>query len=108
MAKERQVETDDMTVGDVIKWLQSNFPPAQTVHVTLSPSGKDGCDVLTLGFYSDGPVKVAKKKKNEQNEARAAGYTGEMCQNPTCGSFKVRRNGTCLICDECGQTTGCS
>lgn len=34
------------------------------------------------------------------------GYTGNPC--PTCGSARMRRNGTCEVCDDCGTTTGCS
>ena len=34
------------------------------------------------------------------------GYTGEACTQ--CGNFTLRRNGTCLMCDTCGATTGCS
>lgn len=34
------------------------------------------------------------------------GYTGETCSK--CNSQKVRRNGSCTVCEECGTTTGCS
>jgi ribonucleoside-diphosphate reductase alpha chain len=39
-------------------------------------------------------------------EARMKGYVGEAC--PECGNFTMVRNGTCLKCDTCGSTTGCS
>ncbi len=39
-------------------------------------------------------------------EARAKGYEGEACG--TCGNFTLVRNGTCLKCDSCGGTSGCS
>lgn len=39
-------------------------------------------------------------------EAKAKGYTGEQCLN--CGSMRVKRNGSCTVCDDCGTTTGCS
>jgi ribonucleoside-diphosphate reductase alpha chain len=39
-------------------------------------------------------------------EARAKGYVGEAC--PECGNFTMVRNGTCLKCETCGSTTGCS
>ena len=41
-----------------------------------------------------------------QKEARAKGYAGEAC--PECANFTLVRNGTCLKCDTCGATTGCS
>jgi len=39
-------------------------------------------------------------------EARAKGYEGEACGE--CGNFTLVRNGTCMKCDTCGSTTGCS
>ena len=39
-------------------------------------------------------------------EAKARGYEGEACGE--CGNFTLVRNGTCLKCDTCGSTTGCS
>ena len=39
-------------------------------------------------------------------EARAKGYVGEACAE--CGNFTLIRNGTCLKCDTCGGTSGCS
>jgi ribonucleoside-diphosphate reductase alpha chain len=38
--------------------------------------------------------------------ARMKGYEGEACGE--CGNFTMVRNGTCLKCDTCGTTTGCS
>jgi ribonucleoside-diphosphate reductase alpha chain len=43
---------------------------------------------------------------NRRSEARMKGYTGESC--PECNNFTLVRNGTCLKCDTCGATTGCS
>jgi ribonucleoside-diphosphate reductase alpha chain len=49
----------------------------------------------------------AKAHAAEQRaEARAKGYEGEMCGE--CGNFTLVRNGTCMKCDTCGSTTGCS
>jgi ribonucleoside-diphosphate reductase alpha chain len=36
----------------------------------------------------------------------SAGYEGESCGE--CGNFTMVRNGTCLKCDTCGSTSGCS
>ena len=38
--------------------------------------------------------------------AKAQGYTGDIC--PECQSMTMVRNGTCLKCNTCGSTTGCS
>ncbi|MEZ5965701.1 MAG: vitamin B12-dependent ribonucleotide reductase [Planctomycetota bacterium] len=39
-------------------------------------------------------------------EARLKGYEGDPCG--ACGQFTLVRNGTCLKCDSCGATSGCS
>jgi len=39
-------------------------------------------------------------------EARLMGYEGDPC--PECGALTLVRNGTCLKCNTCGGTTGCS
>ena len=46
------------------------------------------------------------KAAERRAEAKAKGYEGEMCGE--CGNFTLVRNGTCLKCDTCGSTTGCS
>ena len=39
-------------------------------------------------------------------EAKIKGYEGEACGS--CGNFTLVRNGTCLKCNTCGGTSGCS
>ena len=57
-------------------------------------------------------VQVMEEPKAEQSEimkiiqARIKGYEGDPCSS--CGSFTLVRNGTCMKCDTCGSTTGCS
>jgi ribonucleoside-diphosphate reductase alpha chain len=43
---------------------------------------------------------------NQRAAAKAKGYEGSAC--PECHNFTMVRNGTCLKCDTCGSTTGCS
>ncbi len=52
------------------------------------------------------PSAVAEGYERQVMQARTLGYTGDVC--PECGSFTMVRNGTCLKCDTCGTTTGCS
>lgn len=44
--------------------------------------------------------------EDRRAEAKMKGYVGESC--PDCGNFTLVRNGTCLKCNTCGSTTGCS
>jgi ribonucleoside-diphosphate reductase alpha chain len=51
-------------------------------------------------------TKAAATVADRRTEARMKGYEGEAC--PECANFTLVRNGTCLKCDTCGGTTGCS
>jgi ribonucleoside-diphosphate reductase alpha chain len=52
---------------------------------------------------NDSDMIVEAKKRQE---AKFKGYEGESC--PDCGSYTMVRNGSCLKCNSCGATTGCS
>lgn len=41
-----------------------------------------------------------------KDSAKKQGFTGEQCG--ACGSMKMKRNGSCMLCVDCGETTGCS
>jgi ribonucleoside-diphosphate reductase alpha chain len=43
---------------------------------------------------------------DKRTEARLKGYEGDMCGE--CGNYTMVRNGTCLKCETCGSTSGCS
>ena len=58
-------------------------------------------------FPGTDPRATAKAMAAERRlQARAKGYEGEACGD--CGNFTMLRNGTCLKCDTCGATSGCS
>jgi ribonucleoside-diphosphate reductase alpha chain len=69
----------------------------------LSPTEK----LEALQWSKAGAAAAATPTKAERRaEAKAKGYEGEMCSE--CGNFTLVRNGTCMKCDTCGSTTGCS
>jgi ribonucleoside-diphosphate reductase alpha chain len=51
-------------------------------------------------------LQVKARESDLRAEARIRGYEGEACRE--CGNFTLVRNGTCLKCDTCGGTSGCS
>ena len=52
------------------------------------------------------PEAATRSVEDRRAEAKMKGYVGEAC--PECANFTLVRNGTCLKCDTCGSTTGCS
>jgi ribonucleoside-diphosphate reductase alpha chain len=51
-------------------------------------------------------VGKANLEADRRAEAKVKGYEGESCGE--CGNFTLLRNGTCMKCDTCGGTSGCS
>ncbi len=43
---------------------------------------------------------------SDLENAKLQGYTGSVCSS--CGSTKMKRNGSCELCLDCGLTSGCS
>lgn len=43
---------------------------------------------------------------SDKDNAKQQGFTGDQCA--VCGSMKMKRNGSCMLCLDCGETTGCS
>ncbi len=58
---------------------------------------------------SDAADKAGKNRElaaKRAAEARMKGYEGDACGS--CGNFTLVRNGTCMKCNTCGSTSGCS
>ena len=70
----------------------SSRPPRRSKHLPWTTPTK----------AQDTRAQVAERRA----EAKARGYEGETCGE--CRNFTLVRNGTCMKCDTCGSTTGCS
>ncbi|MGZ6021990.1 MAG: vitamin B12-dependent ribonucleotide reductase [Rhizomicrobium sp.] len=54
----------------------------------------------------DARLKEREVRAKRAAEARQKGYEGDACGS--CGNFTLVRNGTCMKCNTCGSTSGCS
>jgi ribonucleoside-diphosphate reductase alpha chain len=73
-----------------------------TAVVTRTPEPVGAVATAPAGAaMAKGQIVAAKAR-----EAIAKGYSGDACTQ--CGQFTLVRNGTCLKCDSCGTTSGCS
>ncbi len=77
--------------------------PAASIATTVMPES-----ALAEVAFSNGGANTSNGNGRTARvvEAKAKGYTGEQCSN--CGSMRVKRNGSCTVCDDCGTTSGCS
>ena len=58
------------------------------------------------GLAVRGAAEVAVVAIDARAKARMQGYEGDSCGE--CGNFTLVRNGTCMKCNTCGATSGCS
>lgn len=77
---------------------------AHALQAELSQADIESEESPKLGYSA--PNSWQKSSLTKREEARLKGYNGEMC--PECANFTLVRNGTCLKCETCGSTTGCS
>ncbi|MBI2235558.1 MAG: vitamin B12-dependent ribonucleotide reductase [Magnetospirillum sp.] len=61
---------------------------------------------VAVGVDTEAMLQAFDNRAEQIRTARMKGYEGDAC--PECGNFTLVRNGTCLKCDTCGGTTGCS
>ncbi|MGQ9896846.1 MAG: vitamin B12-dependent ribonucleotide reductase [Acidobacteriota bacterium] len=92
------------------------------VHTTAHRGDCSAEDKFAAATNGNGPVQSAASKQppmatvasgrkgvslhEKARQARMKGYEGDPCSE--CGAWTLVRNGTCLKCETCGSTTGCS
>jgi len=87
---------------------QHKLPPDEDDMAKVHPIavGQSGAQPITeSATVATGRAALSKNEAATQ-KARYMGYEGDPC--PECGALTLVRNGTCLKCDSCGGTTGCS
>ena len=70
---------------------------AQQVSVATQTAG--------LSVSSD-IIASTEQRLGQARKAKMRGYEGDPCGE--CGNFTLVRNGTCMKCNTCGATSGCS
>ncbi|MEA2664992.1 MAG: ribonucleoside-diphosphate reductase alpha chain [Candidatus Eremiobacteraeota bacterium] len=95
------------------------LPPTTPVPKAAAPKAGGPASVPAMATRAPEPVGAVAVKPSagagpakgqivaaKAREAIAKGYSGDACGQ--CGQFTLVRNGTCLKCDSCGTTSGCS
>ncbi len=65
-----------------------------------------GAQVTSLEAALSNKQAVREAHARRITEARMKGFEGDSCG--ACGNFTLVRNGTCMKCNTCGSTSGCS
>ncbi len=72
----------------------------------LMKSGSAVAEAALEAAQKSTEASTAPSSAQQAMQARMKGYEGDACGE--CGNFTLVRNGTCLKCDTCGGTSGCS
>jgi ribonucleoside-diphosphate reductase alpha chain len=102
-------KTIDTGDGGQIEVTESTYAPVQKeIKKEAKTNGKNKSQVAEndLPLTYKAIMKDFDSRANEIAEARMKGYEGDPC--PECGQLTLVRNGSCLKCNSCGSTTGCS
>ncbi|HET7714955.1 MAG TPA: vitamin B12-dependent ribonucleotide reductase [Bauldia sp.] len=102
-------------VGNAVRALAAQPAPSPATSLrrdlgeaaAARPVSDSGLAFKPAGSHAAAKEPEAKALDAERSAAaRLKGYQGDACGE--CGNFTLVRNGTCLKCDSCGATTGCS
>ena len=79
---------------------------AQAVHAAQPMGVAVGATMADMAIPEVMAMPATDSRANSSLEAKLKGYEGDSCTE--CGNFTLVRNGTCLKCVTCGETSGCS
>ncbi|HKF59802.1 MAG TPA: vitamin B12-dependent ribonucleotide reductase [Dongiaceae bacterium] len=102
-AQGAQAETGEGGGGPVVAEASAAAYAAAGNGVTVAVAAVNGHGAVVVDPHV---VAAVDARLDKIREARLKGYEGDACGE--CGNFTLVRNGTCMKCDTCGSTTGCS
>jgi ribonucleoside-diphosphate reductase alpha chain len=97
----RQETSSEASKGVVVA-LDGNA--ALKIEPVRAPQTERVAEATVLKLFENAP-KAAEMQQRE--DAKAMGYTGEICENPACNSPRMRKAGTCSVCEDCAQSSSC-
>jgi ribonucleoside-diphosphate reductase alpha chain len=87
-------------------YLRKRLPQELMVFQGGPVTGTDGGGVATMAVTSTTSTAIGAVSMDARAKAKMQGYEGEACGE--CGNYTLVRNGTCMKCNTCGGTSGCS
>ncbi len=84
--------------GDPVEALQTLVPETAVSAATTT--------VTSTTAVASGTIATGATEMDARSKAKMQGYEGDPCGD--CGNYTLVRNGTCMKCNTCGGTSGCS
>jgi ribonucleoside-diphosphate reductase alpha chain len=104
------IEAQDNQIHDVMEEEDSVDLSEIRAGIEASMSGQGvnpiGAAVASIEMALSSRETTRDIRTKRATEARLKGFEGDSCGS--CGNFTLVRNGTCMKCNTCGSTSGCS
>jgi ribonucleoside-diphosphate reductase alpha chain len=101
---------EDIRNQIAVQQIERERPMIRTVETSEIITTNRVAELFDRAETKMSPAELLRIKKETEGrrraEARIKGYEGDSCGS--CGNFTLVRNGTCMKCDTCGGTSGCS
>ncbi|MEM6887641.1 MAG: vitamin B12-dependent ribonucleotide reductase [Pseudomonadota bacterium] len=98
------------STGYLRKRLPQELVVLQGGHATVDAVAMDGLAPVTDGAaavaVATSTITAGAVEIDARTKAKMQGYEGDPCGE--CGNYTLVRNGTCMKCNTCGATSGCS
>ncbi len=94
------------STGYLRKRVPGDFGALQSSVVTDAGAGGAAAPVLQEKKTVEASATAPAAAMDERTKAKMQGYEGDACGE--CGNYTLVRNGTCMKCNTCGGTSGCS
>ncbi len=103
----RYTQKPPKAIQDKLHPQSTHMRPALTDRPPVQPEVREPVTTVARPVGPNGSMTTITLTRSETiRMAIAKGYSGDACND--CGQFTLVRNGTCLKCDSCGATSGCS
>jgi ribonucleoside-diphosphate reductase alpha chain len=111
-ALRRELLPETSPLGEPAGYARADVEPQAAERSSSPHRGEDGLrsrpgeGVIPSSIAERASNAAILDKAAQSAQARLRGYEGDACGE--CGNWTLVRNGTCLKCDTCGGTSGCS
>ena len=90
--------------GDLVEKAYTEGSKSKDAFTMKLPVLDEGAEAF-LSTSSTSSVAAVEEAPTNVTKAKLQGYTGSICSG--CGSVRMKRNGSCELCLDCGATSGC-
>ncbi len=94
------------STGYLRKRLPQELMVFQGGQAAAAPAAPQGFAETQVSYTATTAIASGTVSLDARAKAKMQGYEGDPCSE--CGNYTLVRNGTCMKCNTCGSTTGCS